>query len=308
MVNHYKKVIAIMALQFLYGLNTKTINQIASLPDPEEYFRMTPEERKEFLASKGIDPTTRTDFNPETYMQKAADWYLQLERKGVQFLTREDKGYPANLEQRNDPEAPTLLYVLSITPAQELFKDKVFVSVSGTRDASPYGLAVTSQAIADLATLDRKPVIVSGLALGIDAQAHRTALQNDMPTIAVLPTGIDVVYPRQHNALAEQLATTPGCALVTDYPPETPPMAINFLRRNRIIATLGDVLLVPESKHKGGAMVTARLAADRNRQVYAVPGRITDIRSAGCNDLIREGIAEILDDTTLLTAFCSANN
>lgn len=297
-------VIALMALQFLYGQNTKLINQAASLPDPGDYFGMSDEERKEFLSSRDLDPKAGVGFYPENYLDRAADWYRKLKYKGVQFLTREDPDYPVNLEQRHDPEAPALLYVLSASPAGELFRERTAVSVVGTRDASPYGLHITSQAVADLATLDPRPVIVSGLALGIDARAHRSALENRLPTVAVLPTGIDNVYPIAHRELAEQISSTPGCALITDYPPETAPIAFNFLRRNRIIAALGDVLILPESKQKGGGMVTARLAADKNRQVFAVPGRLTDPRSAGCNELIAQGVADILPDTALLTKWC----
>jgi DNA processing protein len=145
-----------------------------------------------------------------------------------------------------------------------------------------------------LAETNQKPLIVSGLALGTDICAHRTAIERGLPTIAVMPTGPDAVYPHRHLAFADQLSRTPGCALITDYPPGTPPLPVNFLRRNRIIAGLSHATVLIESKLKGGGMMTARLAFSYDRDVFALPGRVDDIRSQGCNRMILEKIAEPL--------------
>jgi DNA processing protein len=109
-----------------------------------------------------------------------------------------------------------------------------------------------------------------------------------------MPTGPDAVYPHRHLAFADQLSRTPGCALITDYPPGTPPLPVNFLRRNRIIAGLSHATVLIESKIKGGGMMTARLAFSYDRDVFALPGRVDDIRSQGCNKMIAEKIAEPL--------------
>ena len=164
----------------------------------------------------------------------------------------------------------------------------------GTRDLSPYGKEWCEKAVTAIASGNEKPCIISGLALGTDICAHRTALDNGLPTIGVMATGPETVYPYRHKEFAERLWQTPGCALVTDYPPGTAPLAIHFLRRNRIIAGLADATILIESKSRGGGMTTSRLAFSYSRDVYALPGRADDVRSQGCNRLIREKIAEPL--------------
>lgn len=146
-----------------------------------------------------------------------------------------------------------------------------------------------------------KPLIVSGLALGTDICAHLEAMESGLPTVAVMATGPEAVYPYRHRAYAERMASTPGCALITDYPPGTAPLAIHFLRRNRIIAGLSDSTILVESRIKGGGMMTARLAYSYNREVYALPGRVDDSRSQGCNLLIKSKIAEAIDSVEGLT-------
>ena len=135
---------------------------------------------------------------------------------------------------------------------------------------------------------------MSGLALGTDFYAHRTAIEEGVPTIGVMATGPEAIYPWRHREFAERLYHTEGCALVTDYPPGTAPLAIHFLRRNRIIAGLSDATILIESKIKGGGMMTSRLAFSYDRDVYALPGRVDDTRSQGCNFLIKSKIAEPL--------------
>ena len=122
-----------------------------------------------------------------------------------------------------------------------------------------------------------------------------------LPTIGVMATGPDSIYPYRHRESARQMAQTPGCALVTDYPPGTAPLAIHFLRRNRIIAGLSRATVLVESKIKGGGMMTCRLAFSYNRDVFALPGRIDDVRSQGCNELIRQKIAEPITSLSMLS-------
>ena len=168
------------------------------------------------------------------------------------------------------------------------------VGVVGTRDLSPYGRAWCRKLVEGLARAKVQPCIVSGMALGADGIAHQTALECGLTTIGVLPTGIDKMYPWQHERLAMQMVGMPGCGLVTDYPTGTAPVALNFLRRNRIIAALTRAVIVVESKSKGGSLMTARYAVEYGRDVYALPGRADDLRSAGCNSLIHENMAEII--------------
>jgi DNA processing protein len=177
-----------------------------------------------------------------------------------------------------------------------LFNTGVFVSIVGTRDISPYGREWTCRIVEALADSIVRPAVVSGLALGVDGTAHRAALEAGLPTIGVMATGIESVYPGIHSPLAARMARTPGCALVTDYPPFTSPQAVNFLRRNRIIAGLSKATVLVESKIKGGGLLTASLAFAYDREVFALPGRADDLRSAGCNRIIRDKTAEPLTD------------
>ena len=174
------------------------------------------------------------------------------------------------------------------------------VAVVGTRNITPYGREWCTRIVQALARAPVRPLVVSGLAIGVDITAHRTALDCGLPTVAVLPTGIDAVYPSRHVKDAERIAATPGCALVTDYPPGTPPVRMNFLRRNRIIAGLARATLLVESKVRGGGMMTSRLAASYDRDVFALPGRVDDPLSQGCNLLIRENLAEPVGDPAAL--------
>ena len=225
-------------------------------------------------------------------VDSAAKELKELENDGIQFAGWAEEGYPPLLKEC--PDAPLGLYICSTTRAEELWKPVPKIAVVGTRDVSPYGKDWCARTVSALASSGEKPMIISGLALGTDICAHRAALESGLPTAAVMATGPDIVYPFRHRSFARELCETPGCALVTDYPPGTPPLAMHFLRRNRIIAGISDATILIESKIKGGGLMTSRLAFSYSRDVYALPGRIDDIRSQGCNRLIRDKIAEPL--------------
>jgi len=212
-----------------------------------------------------------------------------LQKSGISFCGYTEDSYPSLLKECAD--APLGLYLRTDTPPEELWRPAA-IAVVGTRDISPYGKDWCRQIVRDLSFTDQRPTIVSGLAFGTDIEAHRTAMEAGLPTIGVMATGPDLIYPHRHRDFAERMAATPGCALVTDYPPGTPPLAIHFVRRNRIIAGLSNATVLIESKIRGGGMATCRLAYSYDRDVYALPGRIDDIRSQGCNELIRRKIAE----------------
>lgn len=213
-----------------------------------------------------------------------------LAMKGIQFTGWTLPDYPALLKECADP--PVGLYIRSGTSLQELWKPHSRIAVVGTRDISPYGREWCRKIVLALASCPEQPVIVSGLALGTDVCAHAAALESGLTTVGVMATGPEAVYPYRHQAIADRMAATEGCALVTDYPPGTAPLPLHFLRRNRIIAGLCEATILIESRIKGGGMMTARLADSYSRDVYALPGRADDIRSAGCNRLIKDKIAE----------------
>ena len=229
----------------------------------------------------------------------AAEW-ASLEASGCRFVNIGTPGSPPLLAEC--PDAPVGLYIRSATPPEQLWTGMRSVSVVGTRDISPYGKDWTERIVKALSLAKHKPMIVSGFAIGVDITAHLAALAFGLPTAAVIPVGIDSIYPWRHRHVAELLAGTPGCAIVTDFPPGTQPAAFNFLRRNRIIAGMSECTILAESKAKGGGTMTARLAASYGRDLYCLPGRIDDVRSAGCNRLIAEKLAEPIPDLESLPA------
>lgn len=210
-----------------------------------------------------------------------------IDQHQICCLRRNDPNYPAMLAECSD--SPPLLYHrgrLGLNCTQRL-------SVVGTRKASSYGRDNTRRIIAELAELVDDLVIVSGLAYGIDIMAHRAALEFGLATIAVLAHGFSTLYPQAHRETAERI-TSQG-ALVSDFPSTMGPEKNNFLRRNRIIAGWSEATLVVESPSSGGAMITAHLASSYGRELMAVPGRTEDRRSRGCNALIKEPRAQLVE-------------
>lgn len=237
--------------------------------------------------------TDRTLSEAQEHLRKAAD-------AGACYLIREDAGYPDLL--RECPDAPLGLWYRSAEPPQRVFDSRPAIAVVGTRDLSSYGREWCARIVTGMAQSPSKPLIVSGLAIGADYTAHSTALDSGLPTVAVMATGIDEVYPFRHGHLAERIAATPGCALLTDFPPGTAPLPLHFLRRNRIIAGLSQATVLIESRIRGGGMNTARVAFGYDRDVFALPGRVDDLRSQGCNLLIRDRVAESITDVPELVS------
>lgn len=216
----------------------------------------------------------------------------RLKSGGCSFISMSEDCFPSLLRECED--SPAGLYVRSSTAPDTIFNKSPAISVVGTRDISPYGKEWCPRIIESLSETGCNPMIVSGLAFGVDICAHMAALAYRLPTIAVLPVGIDNVYPASHRVAAEKIAASPGSALITDYPPGTRAVPVNFIRRNRIIAGISLATILVESKEKGGGTMTARLAYGYDREVFALPGRVDDLRSSGCNRLIAGKIAEPL--------------
>lgn len=216
--------------------------------------------------------------------------WRRIRNAGVQVVTWQDSDYPANLKSLEN--CPPLLYVRGT-----LCEDDVWsIAIVGTRRASVYGREVSGRLASDLARAG--VTIVSGLALGIDTIAHRTALDAGQRTIAVLGSGVDQIYPPENRGLAAQIAE--NGAVVSEYPLGTRPEANNFPPRNRVISGLSKAVVIVEAPKRSGALITARFAAEQGRDVFAVPGNITSPGSAGCNDLIRKGAAPLLESQDVL--------
>lgn len=259
---------------------------MTGLGSPEAVFLMPEKDRDSILGPYSKYKGRLSDAE----LGKSSSELEELYSKGLEFISFGDEAYPERL--MNCPDAPAGLYVRSSTPAKELFSAKrTFISIVGTRDISSYGIEWTKRIVSSLCSSASRPCIVSGLALGTDITAHIRTLECGCPTIAVLPCGIDEVSPRSHYRPAARIASSPASALVTDFPPGTAPLVPTFLKRNRIIAGLSDATILIESRVKGGGMITSRLAFEYGREVFSLPGRIDDARSAGCNLLIRKGIA-----------------
>ncbi len=205
----------------------------------------------------------------------------RLTAAGCRVVTLGDPEYPLLLRRLHDP--PLVLFYRGQLPTAA-----PAVAVVGTRQASDYGRQIAWQFGRDLARAGL--TIVSGLALGIDTEAHQAALAVERPTVAVLGGGVDpsTVYPPANRALAETILRHGGC-VVAEYPPQTPPLPFRFPERNRLIAGLSLGTLVVEAPFKSGALITAKIAAEENREVWVVPGRLTDPTSAGSNALLAQG-------------------
>ena len=203
-------------------------------------------------------------------------------------LARVDAEYPAQL--REDADAPDVLYVRGAFASE----DALAVAVVGSREPTEYGLGVAEDIAAELAA--RGITVVSGLARGIDGAAHRGALRAGGRTIAVLGSGVDVIYPPEHRRLADDIVE--HGALVSQFPPGTAPRSVHFPVRNRVIAGMTLGVVVVEAAAKSGALITARLAAELGREVMGVPGRVTSPASRGVHALIKDGAAlvECADD------------
>ena len=210
-----------------------------------------------------------------------------VEQKRLRVLTLNDVDYPQRLRECED--APLVLYYCG---SANLNSQRV-ISIVGTRKCSEYGREVCNNFIADLKRYYPDTLIVSGLAYGIDVCAHRAALDNGMSTIGVLAHGLDTIYPSMHRQIAADMVHRQG-GLLTEYGVHTTPEKGNFVRRNRIVAGMCDACIVVESSERGGSLITAELAMEYNRDVFAFPGRVYDEYSRGCNNLIRRQQATLL--------------
>ncbi len=216
----------------------------------------------------------------------------RITAQGIRILTWNDEAYPPRLKEIEQP--PPVLYVRGDLLEEDYFA----VAVVGTRKVTPYGRQVTEELCAFLAA--NGVTVISGLARGVDAVAHSSALKAGGRTIAVLGSGVDYVYPSENRGLAEKIM---ACgALVSDYPVGTAPESTNFPPRNRIISGLSLAVVVVEAGETSGALITAEFAAEQGREVFAIPGNIMAPQSKGTNRLIQNGALPLLTPDDLMQA------
>ena len=222
-------------------------------------------------------------FTPDSikWAEQEVEWCAA---KGIKLIFKGEKKYPVLLEEV--PDAPFMLYY----KGEADLNNPRSISMVGTRLASVYGKEACNMVVEHLS--EYLPLVVSGLAYGIDIVSHKAALENGLPTVAVLPNGLDMVYPARHRDVAVQMVRSGG-GILTEFPRGYAPQKMNFVKRNRIIAAISQALVVVESRVKGGSMITAEYANAYNKEIFAVPGRISDPNSFGCNYLISKNVAAI---------------
>ena len=232
----------------------------------------------------GIHENVINGIDSKEVMTRAEEEMMFIEKNGIKPLFYLDKDYPKRLQHCHD--SPMMLYYKGNA---DLNAEKT-VGIVGTRNITDYGRYVVEKLIEDLAT--DNVMIISGLAYGVDAAAHRAALKYDLATVGVLGHGMQTIYPAENRKLSTSMIEKGG--ILTEFVSGTKPDRENFPQRNRIVAGMVDCLVVIESALKGGAMITAEIANSYDREVFAMPGRVGDIYSEGCNQLIKTNKANLL--------------
>ncbi len=261
------------------GKTFRILDQVAT---PAELFETSPD------AIRKLEGITEADACNIIRSKKTDDpdeMFAKLSAHGISFVSYLDKEYPSKLRNIADP--PFALYYIGNLPDE----NRHTVAIVGARGRSAYGMEVTQRLAQELARAHVQ--VVSGMARGVDGDAHKGCLKEGGATYAVLGCGVDHCYPAEHRYLYEQIPVNGG--VLSEYPPETMPLARLFPARNRIISGLSDCVVVTEARKKSGSLITADYAMEQGKDVYVVPGRITDNLSKGCNTLIRQGAGIILD-------------
>lgn len=272
-----------IAITLIPGIGDKTAKTlIAHCGSAEAVFK----EKKTVLTKiPGIGKKTAEQVVGQSILSKAEEEFEFVQKKGITPLFYLDEEYPRRLRMCED--APVVLYYKGNA---DLNKRQI-ISIVGTRNATTYGLDFCKEFIQDLKPYN--PLVISGLAYGIDVCAHKESLKNGVPTVGVLAHGLDRIYPALHTNIADQMVENGG--LITEFLSETNPDRENFPKRNRIVAGMSDAVIVVEAAIKGGALITAEIANSYNREVFAVPGNLKSTFSEGCNHLIKINKAALLE-------------
>ncbi len=273
--------------------NNLAKNLIAYVGSVEGVFR---EKQKNLAKIPGIGEVLSSEIVSQNILSRAE---LEIEfilKNKIQTSYFADRDYPFRLKECAD--SPIMLY----SKGDCDLNNGKFIGIVGTRNATESGKENCKKLIADLAVMQPNSIIVSGLAYGVDICAHKAALDAGLPTIGVIGHGLDRIYPAAHRPAAVKMIQNNG-ALLTEYLSQTNPDRQNFVQRNRIIAGLCDATVIVESAAKGGSLITAEVANDYNRDVFAFPGRVTDEWSAGCNALIKSNKASLIESAEDILRF-----
>lgn len=274
--------LSLLALHFIPGIGDFLIRQLVSYcGSAEKVFKMP---KGKLMKIPGVGTITADAIQGGKPFALAEREIRKAEKEKVTLLFFTDKNFPSRLRQVND--SPTLLYAKG---NMDLENPKT-VAVVGTRQSTAYGRECVENLVRDL--VPHQALIISGLAYGIDIHAHKQAVKNKLPTIGVMGSGMDVIYPYAHREVAAKMMEHGG--LLTEHPFGTQPDAHNFPARNRIVAALSDAVIIVEAAEKGGALITADIANSYNKDVFAYPGNVKQSHSAGCNNLIKSNRAHLI--------------
>ncbi len=274
-----------LALHNIQGIGGYTLRQLISYAgSPENVFKMPIGKLKKI---PGIGPKISNSIRtPDSLLRKAEDTLKRAKKENTNILFYYEEDFPFLLKQVVD--TPNILFVKGNAP----LNNRKFISIVGTRNATNYGLDMVSEIISGIK--HHNPVIVSGLAYGIDVTAHALALKHNLTTLAVMASGTNIIYPAVHRNIASKIVD--NGALISEYPFDQIPDPKRFPARNRIIAGLSEATIVVEAAEKGGELLTADIANSYDREVLAVPGNINNTYSKGCNYLIKNNKAFCLTD------------
>lgn len=274
--------LALLALHFVPGIGDFLVKQLVSYcGSAKDVFKLP---KAKLLKIPNVGEATVAALRSSNPFEQAEEELVKAEKKDTHILFYLDENYPQRLKQFDD--SPSLLYV----KGNVNLNTQKTVGIVGTRQATSYGKEVVEKLIADL--VPHQPLIISGLAYGIDIHGHKQALKFNLPTLGVMGSGMDVIYPAVHKDTAMKMLENGG--LITENAFGAKPDAHNFPARNRIIAGMVDALIVVEAAEKGGALITAEIANNYNKDVFAVPGALDQPFSAGCNKLIKINKANLL--------------
>jgi DNA processing protein len=274
--------LSLLALHFIPGIGDYLIRQLVSYCGSAERVFKIP--KGKLLKIPGVGLVTAEAISGGKPFAFAEKEIRKAEKENVALLFFTDTNYPSRLRQVND--APTLLYAKGNIDL-EIPKT---VAIVGTRQSTAYGKECVDNLVAELVA--HHALIVSGLAYGIDIHAHKQAVKHKLPTVGVMGSGMDVIYPSVHRDVAAKMMELGG--LLTEHPFGTQPDAHNFPARNRIVAALSDAVIIVEAAEKGGALITADIANSYNKDVFAFPGNVKQSHSAGCNNLIKSNRAHLI--------------
>lgn len=271
--------LALMRIEGIGDISAKKL--LAHFGSAEEIFSAS---KKDFKGISRFNKSLAENILNKSTFKRAEQEVLFVEREQLKTYCFLEDDYPEKL--KHCPDAPIVLF----SSGDFDINNRKVLSIVGTRKSTHYGEAFCKELLNDLASLN--PIIVSGFAFGTDISAHLAALDNGLQTVGVLAHGMDRIYPSEHKKYIAKMNQSGG--FLTEFWTESAPVRENFIRRNRIVAGISEATIVIESASKGGSLITANLANDYSREVFAVPGKVTDYYSQGCNDLIRTQRASLI--------------